>query len=74
MCFFIVVSFYIYVCIFSGHQLDCTAHPGHSERRAEQTLQRLHEWAWDSPAAADLRIEQPTPLTPWHLSSERRGV
>lgn len=54
----------------SGHQLDSTAHPRHSERRTKQAPQRLHERPQHSTSAADLRVQQPASLTSSHLSSQ----
>lgn len=55
---------------YSGHQLDSTAHPRHSERRPKQAPQRLREWSQHSTSATDLRIQQPPSLTSPHLSSQ----
>lgn len=48
----------------SGHKPDSAAHPGHSERRAQQAPeQRLPERLHPSAPAAALRVQQPAPLT-----------
>lgn len=64
--------YYSYFFLFSssGHQLDSTAHPRHSERRTKQASQRLHEWPQHSTSAADLGVQQPASLTSSHLSSQ----
>lgn len=51
-----------------------SAHPGHSERRFDQTAERVVQRLWDGEEAAEHRVEQSAPLKLITPSGKRRMV